>query len=127
MSALGERAVRNAVIVAEPDDRKALEPLFAKKGRPDAVVCESDYVAAQFNNTLASFGLSAPKDVMLAGFDDVRCAISATPNLTTVRQPCADIARMAYQTLRERMRDATLPSRRILLTAPLVIRESTRR
>jgi DNA-binding LacI/PurR family transcriptional regulator len=127
MSALGERVPKNNIIVAEPNDRAALKPWFEKKGRPDAVVCESDYVAAQFNNTLASFGLSVPKDVMLAGFDDVRCAISATPNLTSVRQPCDDIAHMAYQALRDRMRDATLPSRRILLPAPLVIRESTRR
>ena len=127
MSALGERMPKNNMIVSEPNDRKTLALWFEKKARPDAVVCESDYVAAQFNNTLAAFGLSSPKDVLLAGFDDVRCAISATPNLTSVRQPCDDIARMAYQALRERMRDATLPSRRILLTAPLVIRESTGR
>ena len=127
MSVLGDRVSKNAVIVAEPDDRAALRPWFEKKRRPDAVVCESDYVAAQLNNTLVSFGLSVPKDVMLAGFDDVRCAISTTPNLTTVHQPCDDLARMAYQVLRERMLDATLPNRRILLTAPLMIRASTMR
>ena len=93
--------------------------------RPDAVVCESDYVAAQLRNTLTKFKLSVPTDVMLAGFDDVRCAVSATPPLTTVHQPCADIARVAYQTLRDRMRDSSLPPRRILLSAPLVIRDST--
>ena len=127
MSALGERMSRKFVIVAEPNDHAALKPWFEKKSRPDAVVCESDYVAAQLNNTLLSFGLSVPKDVMLAGFDDVRCAVSATPSLTTVRQPCEDIARMAYQVLRERLRDSTLPNRRILLPAPLVIRDSTLR
>jgi len=126
VSALGERCPKDCAIVAEPTDKAALSVWFAKKkGRPDAVICESDYVAAQLNNTLVGFGLSVPKDVMLAGFDDVRCAISATPNLTTVRQPCDDLARMAYQTLRERMRDASLPPRRVLLTAPLVMREST--
>lgn len=127
ISALGAMTAKKSVIVAEPNDRAALKPWFDRKSRPDAVVCESDYVAAQLNNTLASFGLSVPKDVMLAGFDDVRCAVSATPNLTTVRQPCEDIARMAFQVLRERMRDATLPNRKILLSAPLVIRDSTLR
>lgn len=127
MSALGRRMSRANIIVAEPDDCKALRPWFQKRVRPDAVVCESDYIAAQLNNTLVSFGLSVPKDVMLAGFDDVRCAVSATPNLTTVHQPCEDIARVAYQALRDRMQDATLPSRRILLPAPLVVRDSTRR
>lgn len=127
MSALDGRMSNKSVIVAEPNDRAALKPWFERKSRPDAVVCESDYVAAQLNNTLASLGLSVPKDVMLAGFDDVRCAVSATPNLTTVRQPCEDIARMAYQVLRERLRDTSLPSRRILLPAPLIIRDSTLR
>ena len=127
MSALGRRMSRANIIVAEPDDCKALRPWFQKRVRPDAVVCESDYIAAQLNNTLVSFGLSVPKDVMLAGFYDVRCAVSATPNLTTVHQPCEDIARVAYQALRDRMQDATLPSRRILLPAPLVVRDSTRR
>jgi LacI family transcriptional regulator len=126
-SALGACMAKNGVIVADPDDRKALRPFFSKRDRPDAVVCESDYVAAQLNNTLASFGLSVPDDILLTGFDDVRCAVSATPNLTTIHQPCDDIARMAYRTLRERMRDATLPVCRILLPAPLVIRDSTRR
>ena len=127
LSALDERGMKGGIIVAEPDDRAALRPLFEKKkGRPDAVICESDFVAAQLNNTLASFGLSVPKDVRVAGFDDLRCAIYATPNLTTVHQPCEDIARIAYRTLRERMDDETLPVRRILLPAPLVIRDSTR-
>ena len=93
--------------------------------RPDAVVCESDYVAAVFRNTLGKLGLSVPGDVMLAGFDDVRCAMTAAPPLTTVHQPCEDIATLAYRTLRERIADATLPPRRIHIPAPLVIRAST--
>ena len=127
MSVLDGSRPKERVIVAEPSDARSLVKWFAKRSRPDAVVCESDYVAAQLRNTLTKFKLSVPKDVMLAGFDDVRCAVSATPPLTTVHQPCADIARIAYQTLRDRMRDSTLPPRRILLPAPLVIRESTAR
>ena len=124
-SALGEVGRRDRIIVAEPDDSAALRPWFSRRNRPDAVVCESDYVAAQFRNTLLKFGLSVPEDVMLVGFDDVRCAVSATPPLTTVHQPCEDIALMAYRSLRERIVEPDIVSRRILLDAPLVIREST--
>lgn len=113
------------VMVAEPSDFETLAPYFARRNRPNAVVCESDYVAAQFRNTLDRMGLTVPKEVMLAGFDDVRCAISTTLPLTTIHQPCADIARVAYQTLRERMRDGSMPARRIMLPAPLVVRGST--
>jgi len=82
-------------------------------------------VAARFANTLAGMGLSVPCDVMLTGFDDVKFAEMASPPLTTARQPCADIAAMAYRSLRERMRDGSLPSRKILLPAPIVVRAST--
>jgi len=116
-----------ARIVAEPSDAKSLERHFLqKRARPDAVVCESDYVAAQLINTLAKFRLSVPRDVMVAGFDDMHIACSTTPQLTTIHQPCEDIALVAYQTLRERLRDITLPTRKILLPAPLVVRDSTR-
>lgn len=126
-SALGANRARDNVIVAEPFDEAVLSAAFRRRLRPDAVVCESDYVAAVLRNTLAKLGLAVPRDVMLAGFDDVRCAVTTTPQLTTVSQPCADIARMAYHTLRERMGGLSLLPRRILLPAPLVVRESTRR
>ena len=63
--------------------------------------------------------------VMLAGFDDVRCASLMTPPLTTIHQPCNDLALLAYKSLRERIKNPDLPSRKILLPAPLVVREST--
>ncbi len=124
-SALGKSGARDFAIVAEPDDVNALAPVFRKRTRPDAVICESDYVAAVLRNTLDKFGLSVPKDVMLAGFDDVRCAETTFPPLTTIHQPCEDIALIAYRALRERILDASLPPRRILIPAPLVIRAST--
>jgi len=112
-------------IVSEPDDLETLGALFRRKGRPDAVICESDYVAAVLRNSLAKLGVSVPEDVMLAGFDDVRYAVTISPPLTTVHQPCEDIAKVAYRTLRERILDASLPPRRIHVPAPLVVREST--
>ena len=127
-SAIGAERAKELAIVAEPDDVEALKAVFSRRtSRPDAVICESDYVAAVFRNTLSSFGVDVPEKVMVAGFDDVRCAVTTRPQLTTIRQPCEDIARIAYQTLRERMRDPSLPPRRILLPAPLVVRESMRR
>ena len=115
-----------AVLTARPDDVAYFAPLFKRRTRPDAIICESDFVAVHFRNTLAQLGISVPDEVMLAGFDDVRNAVNAVPPLTSVRQPCDDIARIAYRSLRERMREPSLPSRRILLNAPLFARESTR-
>jgi len=124
---LGRGGDPEFAIVAEPDDVKALAQVFKGRNRPDAIICESDYVAAVLRNTLDRLGLSVPKDVMLAGFDDVRCATTTFPPLTTVHQPCEDIALVAYRALRERIVDMTLPPRRIHVPAPLVVRESTKR
>ena len=124
-AAVGRGGDGDFAVVAEPDDIKTLAAVFRKRRHPDAVVCESDYVAAVFRNTLDKLGLSVPGDVMLAGFDDVRCAMTTFPALTTIHQPCEDIAMVAYRTLKERMHDPALPPRRILLPAPLVVREST--
>lgn len=126
-SSVGEANGEVEVMAVEPTDFRSLKSHFARRNRPDAVVCESDYVAAQLRNTLAKCGLSVPDDVLLVGFDDVRCAVSATPPLTTIHQPCADIAHVTYQMLRDRMRGTALPARRVLLPAPLVVRESTAR
>ena len=126
-SAVGRGVGGDVAIVAEPNDIGAIGRVFGKKVRPDAVICESDYVAAVFRNTLGKLGLSVPEDVMLAGFDDVRCAVTTSPPLTTIHQPCEDIALVAYRALRERILDSSLPPRRMLIPAPLVVRESTQR
>ena len=126
-SALAEKSLLVKVIDADPSNVSVLRPWFKRRSYPDAVICESDQVAALLNNTLLRFGLRVPKDVMLAGFDDVHYATTMAPPLTTVHQPCADIANIAYRTLRERMGNANLPPRRVLLPAPLVVRESTQR
>ena len=125
VSALGDRRPKDCAIVAEPTDEEALAKWFCRRGRPDAVICESDFVATQLRNTLERLGLSVPRDVRLAGFDDVRSALVMTPQLTTVHQPCEELAQTAYRTLIERIRDPALPVRRILLAAPLVVRDST--
>ena len=44
---------------------------------------------------------------------------------STVRQPCADIARVAFDFLLSRIADPSLPPRECYLPAPLVVREST--
>ena len=44
--------------------------------------------------------------------------------LTTMQQPCREIAVAAFQALRERISDPALPPRSIFLTPRLIVRES---
>ena len=82
-------------------------------------------VAGWLVKTLKKLGVAVPDDVMIAGFDDVREAAGMNPPLTSVRQPCFEIANMAFKALLERMANAKLPPREILLDTTLVVRKST--
>ena len=125
MSAAGERpGVKTCILNSEPGESFAIRKFLAKE-KPDAVVCGNDKTAAHFRQTLSRLGKRVPEDIMLAGFDDVQIASAMTPQLTTVRQPCEGIADAAFSALLERMRNPAVPPREILLSARLVVREST--
>ena len=114
------------IIKAKAQDAQAVAEGL-KRFRPDAIVCSNDVAAAALAKTLGKLGVRIPDDIRLAGFDDVRLAGSLKPGLTTIHQPCFEIATTAFRTLLERMKNPKLPPRQILLDAPLVIRESTGR
>jgi LacI family transcriptional regulator len=107
----------------DPLDARMVRGLSA--GRPyDAVICANDHTAAQLLQTLNRVGVRVPGDLRLVGFDDVRFATLLTVPLTTVRQPCRDIALTAFHAMRERLVVPALPARSLLLTPQLVVRES---
>lgn len=123
MLAHGVPVGRNFFFEGDPGDAKLVRNLSA--GRPyDAVICANDHTAAQMLQTFTRLGVRVPCDVRLVGFDDVRFATLLTVPLTTVQQPCRDIALTAFHAMRERMAVPTLPARSLLLTPRLMVRES---
>jgi DNA-binding LacI/PurR family transcriptional regulator len=107
----------------DPGDAKLVRSLVT--GRPyDAVICANDHTAAHLLQTLTRLGVRVPSELRLVGFDDVRFATLLTVPLTTVQQPCRDIALTAFHAMRERMAVTTLPARSLLLTPRLMVRES---
>ena len=107
----------------DPADLKFVRSLVAGK-QADAVICANDDTAAVLLRTLESQNVRAPRDVRVAGFDDVKYATLVSVPLTTIHQPCRDIAVLAFRTMLERMAEPTLPPRNITLTPHLVVRES---
>lgn len=81
---------------------------YLKKNRPDAIVCGNDTTAAYLGHTLDVLGIRVPEDIMLAGFDDVQHAYVMSPQLTTIHQPCHDIADVAVRRLLSRIEDPNL-------------------
>ena len=98
-----------------------------RRSLPDAVVCSSDLVAANVLKLLRRIGKRCPRDILVTGVDDVNLATLVSPTITTVRQPCAEIAATVLETLFWRFDNPETDKRRSMLAADLVVRESTRR
>ena len=123
----GLRVSNDTVCLAQPDDLTAVGRILRRKAPPDAFLCANDITAFSLVKTLGKLKRRVPRDILVSGIDDVRLAAISSPSLTTVRQPCADIAKAAVAAMLQRLRDPALPPRQILLDAPLVERTSTRR
>ena len=103
---------------------------LAKKWKtclPEAIVCASDFVAAHVLKLLKKIGKRCPQDCLITGVNGADLATLVSPQLTTVRQPCEEIARTAFETLFWRMENPNAATRRIFVATDLVIGESTMR
>ncbi len=109
--------------IGDPSDLKFVRSLVAGK-QADAFICANDNTAALLMRSIESCGFRAPKDFRVAGFDDVKYATLVSPPLTTIHQPCRDLATIAFRTMLERLAEPALPARSILLPPHLVVRES---
>jgi len=97
----------------------AARELHANGELPEALVCANDELAIGMLATLPGLGYRIPADVAVTGFDDHALAEIASPRLTTVHQPIAELgARAAAGALGEPIDDLTT------LPTELVVRES---
>jgi Transcriptional regulators len=95
------------------------------KPRPTAIVAVNDLLALGVLRAAADRGLSVPRDISVAGFDDISFAQFATPRLTTVHRETEEAGRKAFQILVERMENPNAPRRVEPIDSSLVEREST--
>jgi LacI family transcriptional regulator len=69
--------------------------------------------------------LRVPDDLSVVGFDDMEQAANVTPALTTVRQPLAEMGRMAVSLLVRLLQEQRLEATNLQLQTRLVVRDST--
>lgn len=94
-----------------------------------AVFASNDDTALGVLQGAARLGLSVPADLSIAGFDDSPGAGFSTPDLTTIRQPVAEMAAAAAQRLippLRRLLNEDL-SERVIVAHDLIARHSTSR
>lgn len=100
---------------------------FLKKAAmPIAIFCYHDLLAVRVIKACKEAGLSIPKDVAIAGFDNLPVASEIIPSLTTVSYPLRNMAQLALNRLQEKMQThIPLKSMTILLEPELISRQTT--
>ncbi len=77
----------------------AAEKLLARKRPPSAIFASNDEMAAAVVSVAHRRGLEVPGDLSVTGFDDTSAATMVWPELTTIRQPVAEMAGTAIDLL----------------------------
>ncbi|MFI5896742.1 LacI family DNA-binding transcriptional regulator [Actinoplanes sp. NPDC051513] len=99
--------------------------LLESPGRPTALFASNDSQAFGALEAARTLGLRVPQDVSVIGFDDTPAARWSAPPLTTVRQPFAEMGRVAMRRLLRLVAGEELTSPRVELATDLVVRKST--
>lgn len=84
---------------------KAAERLLDLRNPPTAIFASNDDMAAAAVSVAHRRGLDVPGDVSIVGFDDTDPATTVWPELTTIRQPVAEMASAALEMLIEELRN----------------------
>lgn len=94
--------------------------------RPTAIFASNDLTAFGAMEAIQERGLRIPDDISIVGFDDVPQAVMTHPKLTTVRQPLAQMGRIAARMLLELIENPELSPSSVTLATELIIRDSCR-
>jgi len=101
--------------------------LQALATRPTAIVCSNDMTAIGVLRAAYMEGLRVPQDLSVIGLDDIDFAEFTLPPLTTIRLSRADLARAAFDALRQQAETPNAPNmqREFLVSTSLIVRGST--
>ncbi|WP_232792330.1 LacI family DNA-binding transcriptional regulator [Actinacidiphila yeochonensis] len=129
-------ALAEAGVLPAPELVRSIEPtadhgyaaaceLLDLPRRPTALVAFNDKAAVGALRAAYERGLRVPRDVSVAGFDDIDLSRSTVPRLTTVRQPLGEMGRIAVSLLVRLLDGHTVDTLHVELATQLVVRGST--
>ncbi len=98
---------------------------IAMKNRPTAIFCNNDEMAAGAMSAVFEVGMNVPKDISVAGFDNIPLARQIWPPLTTIDQPISKIAKKATKHLMAMLHGEEVECLHCEIPTRLVIRKST--
>ena len=104
---------------------QAARELFELPSPPTAIFAGSDEQAFGVAEAARVTGRRIPEDLSVVGFDDLAISRWFSPPLTTVRQPLAEMGRIAEEMLLTMIEGREPPGRQVELATELVVRSST--
>lgn len=109
----------------EDSGYRLTQAILSRPDRPDCLICGNDNMAVGAYRAIAELGLSIPRDVGVASFNDISVAQFLSPPLSTVRLPGEEIGESAVDLLVERMAGREV-TKRCVLSSRMIWRQSTR-
>lgn len=111
--------------VASPEPGYLATKALLRAGEPfTAIFAFNDTSAIGAIRALAEAGLRVPEEVSVVGFDDWQGAAFHNPPLTTIRQPLAEMGRLAAETVLQQ-RQKPPRTTEIMVEPELIVRGST--
>lgn len=108
-----------------PSGRAAASRLLDRNDRPTAIFAFNDEMAIGTMHAARERGLRVPDDLSVIGFDGVERGELLAPQLTTVRQPLAEMGRTAVELLLRLLERKSIEALRVELATRIIEREST--
>lgn len=99
--------------------------LLKRPDRPTALLVINDMLAIAVMRAANDLGLNIPRDLSIAGFDDIPFSNYITPRLTTVSGLAEKSGHEAVRLLRKRLSKPDLPQQVKAIEVELIVREST--
>jgi LacI family repressor for deo operon, udp, cdd, tsx, nupC, and nupG len=109
----------------EEGGHRATRALLASGAPFSAIFAANDLSAIGAIRAIFESGRSVPEDVSVVGFDDIHISAFVRPQLTTMQQPAAEIARRATEILISMIQGRRVRDRRHLLEPQLIVRTSS--
>jgi|SRR5579871_2362620 len=103
----------------------AAQRLLSLPEPPTAIFAFNDNMAVGALRVARARGLRVPDELSVIGFDDVELANVVAPTLTTIRQPLAELGRMAVDRLVRLLAGQRVEALNVELGTRLIVREST--
>jgi DNA-binding LacI/PurR family transcriptional regulator len=99
--------------------------LLTSSDRPTAFICQNDWVATGVLQAARELNLTIPGDLSVTGFDNLDISRILRPYLTTVEQHSDRTVAVAGQMLLDQMSEIPVSAQTVLITATVVIGDST--